>query len=64
MRRRNANLAVSVQFRVPPQRQFPVGLAEHVDERDEVPVVLVALERRRVASDLGYHVLERRVAVV
>ena len=55
-----AYLSVPVLLVLPAGREFPVLAGEHVEEGDQVAVVLVALEGRRVAPDARHHVLHGR----
>lgn len=50
-----------VVFHLPTSRQLQLLVGEHVEEGDQIPVVLVALEMVGVPPDFGDHVLQTRV---
>lgn len=50
-----------VVFHLPTSWQLQLLVGEHVEEGDQIPVVLVALEMVGVPPDFGDHVLQTRV---
>lgn len=53
-----------VELRFPLRRQVHVNNGEAIDERDQIAIVLVPLEQRRITSYAVSHVLECWDAVV
>lgn len=56
-----ADLPAVVVLHLPASRQLQLFVSEHVEERHQVPVVLVPLKVVRVPTDLTDHVLQTRV---
>lgn len=53
-------LSIFILFALPSGRQLTILAGEHVEQSDEVAIVLVPLEGVDVSSDPRQHVLDRR----
>lgn len=56
-----ADLPAVVVFHLPASRQLQLFVSKHVEERYQVPVVLVPLKVVHVSTDLTDHVFQTRV---